>query len=351
MEQLNYPVTNPAENHSDEIDFAELLQKIWVKRGYILKVTVLFLFLGLFVALFSPVQYTSTCTVVPQSGEKKAEGLGNMAAMMVVNLGNSMMNEGTLSPMMYPEIIKIVPFTRDIMKTRIIVEKSNGKSIALEDYYSNTKYQKFNLLGTVKKYSFGLPGVLLGTLRSDKGSQFVEHAPSSDSITIYTLSKDEKSVYDVIQASIQIETNPKEGYVTLGFTFPEAQVAAAITDRLYRNLEIYISRFKTEKLEDNLAFVEQSCETARKDFINAQNRLAQFQVANRGLTTTSALSMETRLRDAYGVAFAIYRELASQREQAKIAVKENQTILTMVTPPVVPLKKSAPRRSIILIGF
>lgn len=352
MEQLNHPVINPAENNSDEIDLTELLRKLWAKRGFILKVTVLFLLLGLFVALFSPVQYTSTCTVVPQSGkDKSSSGLGGVAAMMGVNLGTAMMNEGTLSPIMYPEIIKSVPFTREIMKTKVIVEKSNGKPIALQDYYSDSQYQKFNILGMIKKYSLGLPGVLLGALGNDKESQVLEHVLSSDSTAIYTLSKDEKLVYDVIQKSIQIEPNIKEGYVTLGYTFPEAQVAAAVTDQLYRKLETYVSRFKTEKLEDNLAFVEQSYETARKDFINAQNRLALFQDANRGLTTASALSMETRLRNEYDVAFTLYRELATQREQAKIAVKENQTILTMVNPPVVPLKKSAPRRSIILIGF
>jgi len=352
MEHLNDPVKNPAENHSDEIDLTELLRKLWAKRNFILKITALSLLLGLFVALFSPVQYTSTCIVVPQSGEDKTGGgLGSVAAMMGVNLGTAMINEGTLSPVMYPEIIKSVPFTREIMKTKVIVEKSNGKPIALQDYYSDSQYQKFNLLGAVKKYSLGLPGVLIGALRSDKGSQVVEHTLSSDSTTVYTLSAKEKSIYDAIQGAIIIEPNSKDGYVTLGYTFSEAQVAAAVTDQLYRNLEVYVSRFKSEKLEDNLKFVEQSYETARKEFINAQKRLAQFQDANRGLTTASALSMETRLRNEYDVAFSIYRELATQREQAKIAVKENQTILTMVNPPVVPLEKSAPRRSIILIGF
>jgi uncharacterized protein involved in exopolysaccharide biosynthesis len=61
--------------------------------------------------------------------------------------------------------------------------------------------------------------------------------------------------------------------------------------------------------------------------------------------------MEARLRNEYDIAYTIYRELATQREQAKIAVKENQTILTLVNPPVVPVVKSAPRRSIIIVGF
>jgi len=350
MDQENKPII--VENNPDEIDITEILKKLWVKRSFIIKLTVVFLLLGLFVALFSPVQYTSTCTVVPQSGNRSGGGgLGGVAAIMGVNLGTAMMTEGTLSPVMYPEIIKSVPFTREIMKTEVIVEKSNGQPITLYDYYTDKQYRDFNLLGAIKKYTIGLPGVLIGAIRGDKEPEIVETSPAGDSTTVFNLSPEEKRVYNAIQGAVQINPNSKDGYVTIGYVFPEAKVAAQVTDKIYRTLEEYVSQFKSEKLNDNLEFVEKSYETARTDFLNAQDRLTAFQDANRGLTTASARSMETRLRNEYDIAFTLYRELATQREQAKIAVKENQTILTLVNPPVVPHEKSAPRRSIIIIGF
>jgi uncharacterized protein involved in exopolysaccharide biosynthesis len=350
MDQENKPII--VENNPDEIDITEILKKLWVKRSFIIKLTVAFLLLGLFVALFSPVQYTSTCTVVPQSGNRSGGGgLGGVAAIMGVNLGTAMMTEGTLSPVMYPEIIKSVPFTREIMKTEVIVEKSNGQPITLYDYYTDKQYRDFNLLGAIKKYTIGLPGVLIGAIRGDKEPEIVESSLIGDSNTVFKLTEEEKRVYDAIQGAVQINPNSKDGYVTIGYVFPEAKVAAQVTDKIYRTLEEYVSQFKSEKLNDNLEFVEKSYETARTDFLNAQDRLTAFQDANRGLTTASARSMETRLRNEYDIAFTLYRELATQREQAKIAVKENQTILTLVNPPVVPHEKSAPRRSIIIIGF
>ena len=350
MEQENKPII--ADNNSDEIDITEILKKLWVKRSFIIKLTVAFLLIGLFVALFSPVQYTSTCTVVPQSGNSSGGGgLGGVAAIMGVNLGTAMMTEGTLSPVMYPEIIKSVPFTREIMKTEVIVEKSNGQPITLYDYYTDKQYRDFNLLGAIKKYTIGLPGVLIGAIRGDKEPEIVESSLIGDSNTVFKLTEEEKRVYDAIQGAVQINPNSKDGYVTIGYVFPEAKVAAQVTDKIYRTLEEYVSQFKSEKLNDNLEFVEKSYETAREDFLNAQDRLSSFQDANRGLTTASARSMEARLRNEYDIAYTIYRELATQREQAKIAVKENQTILTLVNPPVVPHEKSAPRRSIIIIGF
>jgi len=268
---------------------------------------------------------------------------------MGVNLGTAMMSEGTLSPHIYPEIVKSVPFTLEIMQTPIATKRSNGKEITLYEYYTNKQYQDKNVLSSIKKYTLGLPGVLLGSFR--KKSPVEETAFHADSTTVYTLNEKEKKVYEAIQGALRVSVNPKEGYVSLSYSFPEAKPAAEVTDNLYRTLEKYVSSFKSEKLEDNLQFVEESYETARQDFLQAQSRLAAFQDANRGLATATARSTEMRLQSEFNIAFSVYSELAKQREQARIAVKENQTILTLVNPAVVPHEKSAPRRSIILVGF
>lgn len=341
------PVTQPVQS-SEEIDLMDLIRKLWVKRRFILSVTTIFLLLGLFIALISPVSYTASCTVVPQSGEGKSGGLSGVAAMMGVNLGSSAMTEGTLSPHIYPEIVKSAPFTLEIMQTPIVTKRSNGKEITLYEYYTNKEYQDKNILGNIKKYTFGLPFVILGSLRNSSPE---ETAFTTDSGTIYVLNEEEKEVYKVIQNALQVYLNPKEGYVSLSYSFPEAKPAAVITDNLYRTLEKYVATFKSEKLEDNLQFVEESFESARKDFLQAQARLAAFQDANRGLATATARSTEMRLQSEFNISFSVYSELAKQREQARIAVKENQTILTLVNPTLVPHEKSAPRRSIILIGF
>ena len=349
MEQQNIPTVPRPVQESDEIDLVDLLRKLWVKRKLILTVTAIFLLIGIFVAMVSPVSYTASCTVVPQSGENKSGGLGGVAAMMGVNLGTSMMSEGTLSPDIYPEIVKSVPFTLEIMQTPIVTEKSDDKAITLYEYYTEKQYQDRNLLGSIKKYTLGLPGVILGSFRKEEPVQ--ETVAQGDTVTVYSLNAREKRVFNAIQGAIQISSNSKEGYVSIGYSFPEAKPAAEVTNRIYRTLEKYVSSFKSEKLEDNLQFVEESYETARKDFLQAQSRLAAFQDANRGLVTATARSTETRLQSEFNIAFSVYSELAKQREQARIAVKENQTILTLVNPAVVPNEKSAPRRSIILIGF
>lgn len=137
------PVTQPVQS-SEEIDLMDLIRKLWVKRRFILSVTTIFLLLGLFIALISPVSYTASCTVVPQSGEGKSGGLSGVAAMMGVNLGSSAMTEGTLSPHIYPEIVKSAPFTLEIMQTPIVTKRSNGKEITLYEYYTKMYIRSYS---------------------------------------------------------------------------------------------------------------------------------------------------------------------------------------------------------------
>ena len=236
------------------------------------------------------------------------------------------------------------------MKTPIKVEKSEEEEITLYDFYANEEYQPFNLIENIKKYTIGLPGVLISAIggNNSKGSS---HAPANDSTSIPILSKKEERVYQTIQSSIQLNMNSKEGYIGMSYTFSEAEAAARITDQVRKTLEQYVTAFKSEKVEDNLAFVQQSFNDARDDFLEKQERLATFQDANRGLTTASARATEQRLRSEYDIAFTVYNELAKQLEQAKLTVKESKPVLTVIEPVVVPAQKSAPRRSKILAAF
>jgi hypothetical protein len=209
MDQENKPII--VENNSDEIDITEILKRFWIKRGFILKLTAIFLLIGLFIALFSPVQYTSTCTVVPQTGNRSgSSNLSSVAAIMGVNLGTAMMTEGTLSPNIYPEIIKSVPFTREIMKTEVIVKKSNGQPITLYDYYADKQYREFNLLGAIKKYTIGLPGVIISAIRGGNQSAIVETSPVVDSTNVFNLSSTESDAS--VSSTISLYSRPENPF-------------------------------------------------------------------------------------------------------------------------------------------
>lgn len=342
------PIPYNEEGYEDEIDIKELIAKVWHTRKFIMLCTGAFLLLGIFIAFTSPVTYTASSTLVPQTGSKGGGNLGGLASMMGVNVGAPMGGE-TLSPYVYPQIINSVPFCKEIMKTPIVVERSEGVPITLFQYYTDKQYSSTNVLGVVKKYTVGLPFMLLSALRGDSDTPTVV----TDSITgrVMTLSKEELRVIKAIQGNIQFNSNDKGGYVTIGYTFSEPQPTAVIAQNIYATLEKYVKNYKSQKQLDNLEFVEESYNRARKDFMEKQSILAAFQDANRDLTSAMARTTERRLSSEYEVAYTVYNELARQQEQAKISVNESTPVLTVIDPVVVPHEKSGPRRAIILIAF
>ena len=53
----------------DEIDLIELAKIIWAGRRLIIKVTAVFIILGLIIAFTSKVEYEASCKLLPESQE------------------------------------------------------------------------------------------------------------------------------------------------------------------------------------------------------------------------------------------------------------------------------------------
>jgi uncharacterized protein involved in exopolysaccharide biosynthesis len=73
-------------------------------------------------------------------------------------------------------------------------------------------------------------------------------------------------------------------------------------------------------------------------------------VNDRNRDFTSGLSrIETdRIQTRYTIAFGVFQELSKQLEQAKIQVKKETPVFTIVEPVTVPSEKSKPKKAMIL---
>ena len=328
-------------NNENEIDLIEIIRKLWLKRKFILKVTVICACLGILVALFSAKEYSAGCTMVPQLGEKNVNsGLGGLAAMAGINLGSSGSGD-VLSPKIYPKILSSVPFQKELMQAKIKFEDYE-EPVCLLDYYTGEEYQKFSLMGTIAKYTVGLPGLIIGAIR---GEQPEVTLPFSSETSIQTVSKEEKDCMDILKGKIFLNLNEKEGYVTLSVSMPEPVAAAQLAACVQSMLQKYITEFKIEKAQANLEFIEERFRDAKKEFEKRQQDLAQFRDANRNVATNVAKTTDERLSNEYTVALGVYSELAKQREQANIQVKENTPVFTIVEPVTVPRERSKPKRA------
>jgi len=329
----------------DEIDIVEIIQKLWRNRRFILKVTAAFAVLGFIVAISTPNVYTASCTMVPQTGQKSAGGnLGGLAAMAGINLG-SMNSSEVLSPSVYPKIMANVKFQKELIYSKFHF-KGAKEPVSLFEYYTDKKYQKFSLIGAIKKYSIGLPGVIIGGI---KGEQ--KDIIQSDSSSLQSLTSKEKDVVKIVNTNLSLSVNNKDGYVSISANMPEPLLAAELAQKGQELLQKYITEFKIEKVASNLKFVEKSYEESKRNFEYKQAELARFRDSNKSFTSAVAKTQEEKLTSEYNLLLNIYSELAKQKEQAKIAVTETTPILTIIEPVIVPIEKSKPSRAMMLLIY
>lgn len=345
IQNQEQPVDKRIDKNEDEIDLVEIVQKLWRNRKFIIKVTAVFAVLGFLVAISTPNVYTASCTMVPQTGDKKAGGsLSGLAAMAGINLGSLSSGE-VLSPTVYPLIMTNINFQKELIYSKYHFQGVE-QPITLYDYYTNEKYQKFSLIGTIKKYSIGLPKVIIGAIKG-KPADVVQ----ADSSAIQFLTIMEKKIVRILNTNISLNVNSKEGYISISANMPNPITAAELAQRGQELLQKYITEFKVEKVAQNLEFVERNYEEGKRNFESKQAELARFRDANKSFSSAVAKTQEEKLTSEYNLLLGIYSELAKQKEQAKIAVTETTPILTIIEPVVVPNEKSKPSRAMMLFIY
>lgn len=347
MEQFQNQNNMPVEEQ--EIDLVELIQKMWINRWLIIKVTGVFVVLGVLVALFSAKVYTASCDIVPDTGKSGNSKMSSLAALAGVNLGEGA-DVTALSPLVYQNIMNGTSFRKELMQTKIDFEEVD-KPVSFFDYYTSEEYNKPGVFDYIKKYTIGLPFVILNAIRGEQPEPDYSAIGNSEGPTMETLSKDEYNALKILEQCVSLTLDNKNGYVTITTNMPEAVASAQLAQATVVLLQKYITEFKIAKVQSNLDFIQGRYDEAKKNFEDIQIRRAAFRDANTNTNKYSARVEAEKLDAEYTLAMNLYSELATQLEQAKIEVKKDTPILTVVRPVTIPYKKSKPQRLQILVAF
>lgn len=345
MTEQNNNIQHPIEE--DEIDLIALAKTLWKGKKTIISLTLTGMVLGFAIALLSPKEYTSNTIVVPQTGSgssSKLGGLSSLASLAGVNLGSLNASEA-LSPVVYPQIMQSVPFQLELMNTEFQFQELE-QPVKLYDYY--TEYATPGILAGIKKYTIGLPRVIWTALKPQAESSLPKEGSDGGASQLIYISEDQQELMKTLQKNINLEINDKDGYINLSASFHDAALSAQVVKKVLEMLQEYVTSYKLEKASDQLDFVNERYEEKKQEFKKAQEELAMFRDRNKNVSTAMAQTEEDRLESEYNLAYSVYSELATQLETAKIQVKEDTPILTVIEPVRVPVEKSAPNRPLIL---
>ena len=327
--------------NEDEIDLIELLKKVYLEKKFILKTSILAALFGIVYALFQPNEFTSSTTFIPQlsSGVKSGgSSLSGLASLAGINIG-SMESSSEFPPSLYPQVVNGIPFKLDLLSSNINL---NGKEILVKDYFSN-QGSSLNILGTIKKYTIGLPSLLLGSFNAQ------DVAPSKSEI--YSVSQEDQALFYAIEDVLSLSINDKEGFITISFTDNDKNIAAQITQIAQNLLQEKIIEFKNRSSKEMLDFALKQYSEKKESYEKLQDERAVFVDKNINISSSLFQNKLSRIESEVNISESIVQQLASQVEQAKLQVNKDTPVFTTIKPVTIPYERSAPKRSLIVITF
>jgi uncharacterized protein involved in exopolysaccharide biosynthesis len=329
-------------HHDDEIDIVELLKKVYKEKKLIFKCSIIAAIIGVVFALFQQNTYTSSTTFIPQLNSDVKTGsssLSGLASLAGINLG-AMEGSREFPPTLYPQVVESVPFRLNLLSTYIEV---NNTELTLREYFLKDK-NSLNFFGTVKKYTIGLPSLILGLFKADEKTIF-------NSSSIYSITEEDTDLFLKLSNVFSLSINDKEGFINLSFTDNDKKVAAQVAQTAQTLLQAKIIEFKVKSSKELLDYVSNQYNAKKTAFEKLQDDRAVFVDNNINISSSLFQNKLSRIESELSIAQSVVQQLATQVEQAKLQVSKDTPVFTTIKPVTIPFTRSSPKRFQIVIIF
>ncbi|MBD2751872.1 GNVR domain-containing protein [Spirosoma validum] len=338
MEVINEDKVKHIDQDGIEIRLSEVVYFFKINRWKILLGGVAGLVIGILYAWSLPNVYTVQVNVMPEFRGKGGGGLNSLTSDLL-GLGSDMSssNEPSIRPDLYPNVLQSVPFALNILKQAVYSKKLNAK-VSLQDY--------INKIGEP-----GLLDNLLAPFRRQNDDNIEDKLGLKRANLAIEITKEQDGLIKAVLGSVTSIYDKKTGILSIKATELEPIVAATVAQLSLNYLTNYITAYRTDKARSRVDFLKKQVQEVKLRYQNAEYALSNYRDRNRSLYLNTAKLDEQRLQADYLLEQSVYNDLAKQLEQAKIKVEEETPTFKMLDPPIVPLHKSGPKRTFIMIGF
>lgn len=341
-ENKNYqqPEVQDPENDELEIDWMDILHRIYAIRKTLYKAAGVGVVLGIIIALSIPKQYTVTVTLSPEmGGDKTTGGLASLASSFLGGSATSSSSDA-LNVTLAPDIVASTPFILELFNTR--VQTLDGKlDTTLVAYLDKQKSPWW-------EYIIKVPSLAIGVIKSF----FAEKAEGiSTEINPFQLTKKESDKVEGLRKVLTAEVNKKTAMTTISVTLQDPKVTAIVADSVVTKLQQYIIDYRIKKAKEDCAYLEELYHERQQEYYEAQSKYAHYFDTNRNIAFQSIRAEQERLQNDMNLAYQVYSQVAQQLQVARAKIQEEKPVFAVVEPATVPLLPSSTSKKVIFVGI
>ncbi len=285
-----------------------------------------------------PNYYKCMVALAPEAGGGSSiSGLVSLASTFGVNLGNSSNNSGdAITPDLYPDLMNSVDFRTSMFDVKIKMD-NNNRVMTYYDYLD--KEQKIPWWSKAQKAFWAL-------FKDESHSE-----ESKDSVNPFRLTPEQLSIANAVGDCIECKINNKTGVISIIVTDQDPLVAATLADSVKARLQDFLTDYRTKKARHDLAYIENLYKEARINYDHACDVYAAYVDANQDVVLESVKQKQTKLENEMQLLFNNYNAISAQLLAAKAKVQEETPAFTTLQNATVPLRKTGPKRSLIVLIF
>ncbi len=327
-------------NTDSSIDIKKLISAIFSKKWYIIAITIIGTVIGIFYALSIPEQFTSTAKVLPELNQSNSRGLGSfsaLAGLAGLDLEN-MASTDAIRPNLYPDIISSTPFSLEILNMPVI--EQNGTKHETLGHFLNKKQE---------------PSWFTKLLESDeenaiKSLKYTAFENFQDK-KVYKFNKLQAATIKNYRSKVTSIFDKKTGVISISTKLNDPEIVGQVLENVLNNLPKYVTDYRLSKIIEQEQFLTQKLTEAEKRHEKARYNLSVFRDRNKNLFLAVPKTQEDELKYEYDLSLGLFNDLSKKVEQVKIQAQNEAPVIKILEPGMVPLNKSEPQRSKIVLTF
>ncbi|MDE5730428.1 MAG: chain-length determining protein [Alistipes sp.] len=338
MTDTHNNTNNTSSAAGSDIDLTALLIRLWNARLFLLKCCAAGAVLGLIVGFSIPKRYSASAVLAPESEQKVGGNVSSIASMMGMSLDNSV---DAINASMFPEVVHSTPFIFGLFD--LPVETADGKlRTTLLDYMLN--HQKKAWWSYITEAPFKALGWCISLVAGKK------EEPTGP-LQMYNLPEKERAVVKYFANGITVKIDKKTGKTEMGLEMQDPLVVATVMNAVVEHLKEYMSDYRTSKARQDAENLSVICDQRKADYYRIQQQYAAYADSNKNVVLQSVQAERERLQQEMQLAYQVYSQVATQLEAARIKEQQAKPVFAIIDPVTVPLRKSAPSKAKLLIGF
>ena len=323
------------------MDFKSIWRTLLKSKMLFVKVIMITFVVSCIMTLSIPNYYKAGVVLAPEVyGRSNTSSLSALASTFGVSLGVSSSGDA-INPFFYPDMMNSVAFKTSLFPIKVHKIDSNEEMTYYEYLLDHQRVPWW-------KYVLGVRKVLIGVVWGLFSTS--EEEENNSTVNPFMLTKEQADIIKYsINEKISCKVDTKTSLISIIVTDQDPLIAAVIADSVKQRLQDAITSYRTSKARVDLEYNKKLYNETKLRYEDARQKYAAYADANQNVILQRDRNRLIELENEMQLRYQAFSTVAAQLQASEAKVQEATPAFTIIQNATVPVEKTGPIRSKIVI--